>query len=26
VGESGKYPTVCERCVSALEEIEKEAA
>jgi isoleucyl-tRNA synthetase len=26
VGESSKYPTVCERCVTALEEIEKEAA
>ncbi len=26
VGASGKYPTVCERCVVALEEIEKEAA
>jgi isoleucyl-tRNA synthetase len=22
VGESAKYPTVCERCVAALEEIE----
>jgi len=26
VGESAKYPTVCERCVIALDEIEKEAA
>jgi isoleucyl-tRNA synthetase len=26
VGESAKYPTVCERCVVALEEIEKEEA
>jgi isoleucyl-tRNA synthetase len=26
VGESSRYPTVCERCVVALEEIEKEAA
>jgi len=26
VGESSKYPTICERCVAALEEIEKEAA
>jgi isoleucyl-tRNA synthetase len=26
VGESAKYPTVCERCVSALDELEKEAA
>jgi isoleucyl-tRNA synthetase len=26
VGESSKFPTVCERCVVALEEIEKEAA
>jgi isoleucyl-tRNA synthetase len=26
VGDSAKYPTVCERCVAALEEIEKEAA
>ena len=25
VGESAKYPTVCERCVTALDEIEKEA-
>jgi len=25
VGESSKYPTVCERCVVALEEIEREA-
>jgi len=24
VGESAKYPTVCERCVAALEEIESE--
>jgi isoleucyl-tRNA synthetase len=26
VGESARYPTVCERCVAALEEIEREAA
>jgi isoleucyl-tRNA synthetase len=26
VGESEKYPTVCERCVAALEEIERDAA
>jgi isoleucyl-tRNA synthetase len=26
VGESAKYPTVCERCVVALDELEKEAA
>ncbi len=26
VGESSRYPTVCERCVSALEEIERELA
>ena len=26
VGESSRYPTVCERCVRALEEIEAEAA
>ena len=25
VGESAKYPTVCERCVAALQEIEREA-
>ena len=25
VGESSRYPTVCERCVAALEEIENEA-
>ncbi len=25
VGESARYPTVCERCVAALEEIEREA-
>ena len=25
VGESSKFPTVCERCVIALDEIEKEA-
>jgi isoleucyl-tRNA synthetase len=25
VGESSRYPTVCERCVAALEEIEREA-
>jgi isoleucyl-tRNA synthetase len=25
VGESERYPTVCERCVAALNEIEKEA-
>ena len=24
VGESARYPTVCERCLEALEEIEKE--
>jgi isoleucyl-tRNA synthetase len=26
VGKSARYPTVCERCVAALEEIEREAA
>jgi hypothetical protein len=26
VGESSRYPTVCERCVAALEEIEAEVA
>jgi len=26
VGESERYPTVCERCVAALEEIEREEA
>jgi isoleucyl-tRNA synthetase len=26
VGESARYPTVCERCAAALEEIEREAA
>jgi isoleucyl-tRNA synthetase len=26
VGESARYPTVCERCVAALEEIEREVA
>ncbi|SRR6266545_1074035 len=26
VGESSRYPTVCERCVAALEEMEREAA
>ncbi len=26
VGESARYPTACERCVAALEEIEREAA
>jgi len=26
VGESARYPTVCERCVAALEEIEREGS
>jgi len=26
VGESARYPTVCERCVPALEEIERDAS